>query len=147
MSGRSSRERGRWPCRIAGFTQRWWYASERAEGEAGRAQKENPLNSRLGRKRHADLCHLFKFTDQGLRTVKETVKRTEAAKKAATEAGIKVKEVLWLEGEYDLIAISEADEITHNAFTLSTAKQGNAHTRTMRAFTAAEMEKILAKVV
>ena len=90
---------------------------------------------------------LYKFTDQGLRNIKDTVKRVEAAKKASTEAGIKVKEVLWLEGEYDLIAISESDEITHNAFALSTAKQGNAHSRTMRAFTAAEMEKILAKVV
>ncbi len=90
---------------------------------------------------------LFKFTEQGLRNIKDTVKRTEAAKKAAADMGIKVKEVLWLEGEYDIVAISESsDEIASAAFRLSTAKLGNAQSRTMRAFTAAEMEKILAKV-
>ncbi len=37
---------------------------------------------------------LFKFTEQGLRNIKDTVKRTEAAKKAAADMGIKVKEAL-----------------------------------------------------
>jgi uncharacterized protein with GYD domain len=91
---------------------------------------------------------LYKYTDQGLRNIKDANKRVEAAKTAAAKVGIKVKEVLWLQGEYDFMAISEAsDEMVATAFNLNTLKQGNVHTTTIRAFTQAEMEKILAHVV
>lgn len=87
---------------------------------------------------------LYNFTEQGLKTIKDTVKRTEAAKKAAAANGMKVKEVLWVQGQYDLVVISESsDETKSNAFALSTLKMGNVRGQTLRAFTAAEMEKIL----
>ena len=90
---------------------------------------------------------LYKFTDQGIKTIKDTTKRVEAARKAAKEVGSTLKEVLWLQGEYDIIVITEAeDEIAATAFGLNIAKQGNVRSTTLRAFTAAEMEKILAKV-
>ena len=74
-------------------------------------------------------------------------KRTEAAKKAAAANGMKVKEVLWVQGQYDLVVISESsDETKSNAFALSTLKMGNVRGQTLRAFTAAEMEKILEQV-
>jgi uncharacterized protein with GYD domain len=91
---------------------------------------------------------LYNFTDQGLRNIKETVKRVEAGKKAASQIGIKVKEIVWTQGPYDLIAISEvSDEIAATAFGLNNLKLGNVRTQTLRAFTAVEMEKILEKVV
>ena len=90
---------------------------------------------------------LYNFTDQGLKNVKDTVKRAESAKKAAAAAGIQVRETLWLLGQYDLMAISEApDELAGTALALNTAKHGNVHSITMRAFTAAEMGKVLEKV-
>ena len=90
---------------------------------------------------------LFNFTEQGLKNIKDTVKRTEAAKKAAAAQGMRVKEVLWVEGQYDLVVISESDDETkRTAFALSTLKMGNVRGQTMRAFTAAEMEKILEHV-
>jgi uncharacterized protein with GYD domain len=90
---------------------------------------------------------LYNFTEQGLRNIKDTVKRAEAAKKAGSEVRIKLKEILWTQGQYDLIAISEApDEATATAFSLSLLKAGNLRAQTLRAFTAAEMEKILEKV-
>jgi uncharacterized protein with GYD domain len=90
---------------------------------------------------------LFKFTDQGIRNVKDTVKRAEAAKQAAAQAGGTLKETYWLQGQYDIVAVSEApDETTAMAIALTAAKAGNVTTQTMRAFTAAEMETILAKV-
>lgn len=49
---------------------------------------------------------LYNFTEQGLRTIKDTTNRTEAAKKAAEKAGMKIKEVLWLQGQYDSLVIS-----------------------------------------
>ena len=90
---------------------------------------------------------LYNFTEQGLRTIKDTVKRVEAAKKAAAKTGATVKEVLWLQGQYDMVVISESsDEVTATAFGLNTIKLGNVRGQTLRAFTAAEMEKILEKV-
>jgi len=90
---------------------------------------------------------LYNFTEQGLKTIKDTLKRTEAAKKAAEAQGVRVKEVLWVEGQYDLVVISEAsDDTKATAFALSTLKLGNVRGQTLRAFTAAEMEKILQHV-
>jgi uncharacterized protein with GYD domain len=90
---------------------------------------------------------LYNFTEQGLRNIKDTVKRAEAAKKAGSEIGINLKEIVWTQGQYDLIAISEApDEAMASAFLLNLLKAGNLRCQTLHAFTAAEMEKILEKV-
>ena len=50
---------------------------------------------------------LYKYTQQGINNIKDAPRRVEAAKKAAAEAGITVKETLWLQGEYDFMAITE----------------------------------------
>ncbi len=101
----------------------------------------------LEQKIMATYVTLYNFTEQGVKTIKDTVKRTEAAKKAAAAAGMNVKEVLWLQGPYDLVVISEAsDETKASAFALSTLKLGNVRGQTLRAFTGAEMEKILEHV-
>lgn len=91
---------------------------------------------------------LYNFTDQGIRNVKDTIKRAEAAKQAATEAGVTIKEIYWLQGKYDVLVVSESpDETAAMALAVNTAKAGNVSGQTLRAFTATEMETILAKVV
>ncbi len=95
----------------------------------------------------ATYVNLYKFTEKGMQTIKETTKRFEAAKKAAAQAGVTLKDAYWLQGKYDLMVISEAsDEIAATAFQLSVAKAGNIRGETLRAFPPAEMDKILAKV-
>ncbi len=90
---------------------------------------------------------LFNFTDQGLHTITETVKRAEAAKIAAAKVGVRIKEILWLQGQYDLVVIAETpDDAAANAFSISLLKAGNLRGQTLRAFTATEMAEILAKV-
>jgi uncharacterized protein with GYD domain len=90
---------------------------------------------------------LFNFTEKGAREIKETLKRVEAAKGAAKQFGATIKEVLWLQGQYDIVVISEgSDEIAMSALALNTLKLGNVRGQTMRAFTAGEMAKILEKV-
>jgi uncharacterized protein with GYD domain len=90
---------------------------------------------------------LYKYTAQGIQNIKDAPNRVETLTKAATQAGMKVKETLWLQGEYDFIAIVEApDEIAATAFNINNLKQGNVTTHTMRAFTSAEMKKILEHV-
>lgn len=90
---------------------------------------------------------LSKFTDQGIRDIKDTTKRADAFKKAATNAGLTVKEIFWIQGRYDIAAIIDApNEIAAAALGLNVAKLGNIRSETLRAFTQAEMERILDKV-
>jgi uncharacterized protein with GYD domain len=91
---------------------------------------------------------LASYTDQGIRNIKDVPKRTEAFKKAAKHAGVTVKEILWTQGQYDLVTIIEApDDAVASTLALSVGKLGNIRGQTLRAFTASEMEKILDKLV
>jgi uncharacterized protein with GYD domain len=113
--------------------------------EAGRRPKQRL--STLEGNTMATYVTLYNFTDQGLKNIKDTVKRVEAAKKAAAAVGATIKEFVWTQGQYDMIAIIEgSDEVAGTAFALSTLKQGNVRAQTMRAFTSAEMAKILEHV-
>ena len=90
---------------------------------------------------------LAKYTTQGLQNIKDAPKRAKAFREAAAKAGVKVKEIRWLSGEYDVMSLVEApDEETAIALSLSLAKQGNLTAIRMRTFNEAEVEKILAKV-
>lgn len=90
---------------------------------------------------------LANFTEQGMRNIKETTKRAEAFRAAVNAAGGTVKDILWTQGQYDLVTIVEgSDETAIAAMALSIAKAGNVKGQTLRAFTAAEMDKILEKV-
>jgi uncharacterized protein with GYD domain len=94
----------------------------------------------------ATYISLINYTDQGIRTVKDTVDRAEAAKQLASGMGGTLKTVYWTLGSYDLVAVSEApDDETATAFALALGGQGNIRTTTLRAFDAAEMRGILAK--
>lgn len=90
---------------------------------------------------------LANFTDQGVRNVKDTVKRAEAFKELARSAGVTVKDIVWTLGRYDIVATLEAsDDLSVTALGLTLGKGGNVRTETLRAFTATEMSSILSKV-
>ena len=75
---------------------------------------------------------LGNFTDQGIRSVKDTVKRAEAFKGMAQKAGVKVKELYWTLGQYDIASIIEApDEEAATALGLSAGSLGNLRTQTL----------------
>jgi len=91
---------------------------------------------------------LANYTEQGIRNVGDTLKRTDAVKTMAKKAGVTMKETYWTLGAHDVVAIFDApDDETMTALGLSLGKLGNVRTQTMRAFTAAEMKGILGKVV
>jgi len=86
-----------------------------------------------------------KFTAQGLAGIQDTTKRSAALKAAAKKLGAKVTDVYWTLGAYDGVLVFEApDDETATAFLLHIGAHGNVKTETVRAFTAAEMDKILA---
>jgi uncharacterized protein with GYD domain len=95
----------------------------------------------------AKYVSLLQFTDQGIRNVKDTVKRAAAATAEAEKMGLKVTNSFWTMGAYDVVLLLDApDDETVSAFTLKLGSLGNVKSQTMRAFRREEMESILAKV-
>jgi uncharacterized protein with GYD domain len=90
---------------------------------------------------------LGNYTEQGIKNVMDSPKRTEAVKAMAQKLGVTLKETYWTLGSYDIVAIFEApDDAAMTAVGLSIGKLGNVRTQTLRAFTAAEMNGVLGKV-
>jgi uncharacterized protein with GYD domain len=90
---------------------------------------------------------LIQFTDQGIRNVKDTVKRGDAAIAEAQKMGMKIVEEYWTMGAYDAVVVLEApDDEAMSAFILKIGALGNVKGQTLRAFRRNEIEGILAKI-
>lgn len=87
---------------------------------------------------------LLNWTEQGVRTVKDTAKRAEKFRAQAEKLKVKVRETLWTMGPYDVLALLDApDDAAASRLAIWLGGQGNVRTLTMRCYTAAEMEKVL----
>ena len=63
---------------------------------------------------------LANFTDQGIRSAKESPKRADAFKQMAKTFGVTVKDLFWTQGRYDVVTIVEApDESSVMSLSLS----------------------------
>jgi uncharacterized protein with GYD domain len=90
---------------------------------------------------------LIQFTDQGIRNIKKTLKRGEAAAAEAQKMGMKIVEEFWTMGAYDVVIVAEApDDQTMSAFMLKIGSLGNVKSHTLRAFRRKEMAEILAQI-
>ena len=90
---------------------------------------------------------LLSFTEKGVQSIKDTTKRAAAAKEAGKKFGVNMRELYWTMGEYDLVCVLEADtEQSLAAFNLAIAMQGNVRSHSLRAYSASEMEGVLAKL-
>ena len=90
---------------------------------------------------------LVQFTDKGIRDAKQTTQRVAEWAAKVQSMGVSIKQMYWTLGEYDQVCIFEApDDETAASVLLAAGMLGNIRTQTMRAFTASEMEKILAKI-
>ncbi len=90
---------------------------------------------------------LANYSDQGIRNIKDTLKRADTVKEMAKKAGVTMKETYWTLGQYDVVSVFEApDDASMTALGLSIGKLGNVRTQTLRAFSADDMKGILAKV-
>lgn len=90
---------------------------------------------------------LYKFTAEGIKTVRDSVKRAGRIRQANARVGFKVRDVFWTQGQYDMVAIVEApSEETMMGAMLNVVSAGNVQATTMRAFDAVEMSRILATV-
>ena len=90
---------------------------------------------------------LIKWTDQGIRNVKESPQRLDATRKGIEAAGGKLIGFYLTMGRYDAVLISEAPSDEAAAASVLTAgSQGNVRTETMKAFPEDQYRNIIAKV-
>ncbi len=88
---------------------------------------------------------LINYTDQGIRNVKDSPKRAEAARKTIRDMGGDMTGLFLTMGSYDLIAILEApsDEVIAQ-FVMTLGAQGNVRTTTLKAFNETQFGEIIA---
>ena len=90
---------------------------------------------------------LVDWTEQGVRAVKDTVDRFEAANARVEQLGARFVEQYWTLGSHDSVAVIEApDDQTVAAALLAVAGAGSIRTTTLRAFTADEMRDVVSKL-
>lgn len=87
---------------------------------------------------------LINWTDQGIRNYRDTVRRVEEGRAAAEQLGVRILDVYWTLGRFDIVVVSEApDDEAATAFLLQLGSLGNVRTETLRAFDADEMTRII----
>jgi uncharacterized protein with GYD domain len=90
---------------------------------------------------------LMNWTDQGVRTVRDTVHRREQADELAQKHGAKIEQVYWTVGPYDIVAIVEApDDESATSMLLELGSAGNLRTTTLRAYDSEEMSGIIQRL-
>ena len=90
----------------------------------------------------ATYLSLINWTEQGIRTVKDSPKRLEAARKALKKLGGELKAFYMLQGQYDGVLIFDVpNDEAMTKFLLTTGTAGNVRTTTLRAYTEEEYRK------
>jgi uncharacterized protein with GYD domain len=90
---------------------------------------------------------LWNYTDQGIKTIKESPKRADAFKSKIEHAGGKLIDTYYTFGKYDGVSIVDApDDETVMSCLLSIESQGNARTVTLKAFSYTEATKIIENI-
>ncbi|MEX2546194.1 MAG: GYD domain-containing protein [Chloroflexota bacterium] len=86
---------------------------------------------------------LGKWTDQGIKSAKDTTQRARAAQDAFAKQGGKL-DLWWTMGRYDIVAVADVPN-TEAALglALSLGMQGNIRTETLQAWGASEVDEVL----
>jgi len=87
------------------------------------------------------------WTEQGIRSIKDAPKRAQAARDMAKKIGVEIKEIYLTSGDTDMVAILETANGDNVAkFAMAVGGMGNIRTRTVRAWTQAEMQKMISEL-
>jgi len=92
------------------------------------------------------LCSLS-WTDQGIRSVKDAPKRSQAARELGKKMGVEIKQVYLTSGDSDLLVIVEAPDGDNVAkLMLAIGSQGNVRSRMVRAWPESELAKLISEL-
>jgi uncharacterized protein with GYD domain len=88
---------------------------------------------------------LLNYTEQGIKKIKESPKRLDAARKAAETMGVKLREWYLVMGQYDAVVVAESpNDEAMSKLMLSIGALGNVRTQTLSAYTESEYRKLIA---
>ena len=98
-------------------------------------------------KRMSKYTLLINWTEQGIRNVKDTIKRAKSFKGAVEKAGGKSLGFYYTIGRYDMVAMVEAqsDEVMASIL-FSLGSLGNVRTETLKTFSMDEAANIIEKL-
>ncbi len=89
---------------------------------------------------------LGKWTDEGIKNVKDTTARAAAAQASVAALGGKM-DIWWTMGRYDIVSVVEMpSEEAALAFLAKLGAQGNLRTETLPAWSAAGVDEVLKSV-
>lgn len=92
----------------------------------------------------AEYILLMNWTEQGIRKVKDSPKRLDAARKVAKSCGAKLGDFYMTIGKHDMVAhLTAPDDAAAAKFVLSVAGGGNVRTTTLKAFPEAAYRKVI----
>jgi uncharacterized protein with GYD domain len=92
----------------------------------------------------AEYVLLINWTEQGIRRVRYSPKRLDAARKLAKKCGAKLGDFYMTIGKHDMVAhLTAPDDAAAAKFVLSLAGAGNVRTTTLKAFPEAEYRKVI----
>jgi uncharacterized protein with GYD domain len=87
---------------------------------------------------------LAKLTDAGAKSVQDSPRRVDTAKRLLKDMGGEFKSFFLTMGEYDFIAVYDApDDAIAARFTLQLGSLGNVRTKTLKAFPEAAYREIV----
>ncbi len=87
---------------------------------------------------------LINWTDQGIRNVKDSPKRLDAARAVAKKLDMELKDFYLTMGDYDMVSHLDAPNDESVAkFVLGLGTLGNVRTKTLKAFSEDEYRKII----
>jgi uncharacterized protein with GYD domain len=90
---------------------------------------------------------LINWTEQGIRDVKSSPKRLDAARKLLGEMGGTLKAFYLTMGEFDMVVVAEApDDAVAARFAMMLGQAGNVRTRTLKAFPELAYREIIASL-
>ncbi|HEX6494522.1 MAG TPA: GYD domain-containing protein [Acidobacteriaceae bacterium] len=90
---------------------------------------------------------MVKWTQQGLKDIKDSASRLDVARKNFESAGVTIKDFYMVMGRYDNIAIMEApDDASVAVAMLKADSLGSITSETCRAFTEDEYRQIISRV-
>ncbi len=89
---------------------------------------------------------LVNFTEQGIKSIKDSPKRAQGFRDLAKKHGVSVRDIYWTAGQYDMVVITEGTEEALATVLLSVAKLGNVRSQTLRAMDQETFQRVLGKV-
>ena len=94
----------------------------------------------------ATFISLVNFTDQGIKTIRDSPERFNVFKSMAEKMGLSIKSVHWTIGRYDLVTVVEGSDEAYTSTLLKLGSLGNVRTETLRGFSVDEFKKIIGKM-